>query len=214
MSQSSVQSEVSVGSPPHHEESEGSPASSPPAIPASVMSETIDVQTHFGPVDDFDASKAKPPDLVLTGTEDIEKPKESIPSEKVKTKQKGLKAKDKKGLLKGKTKGTGKSIKKKFKSSEFILKKEDKQEPTKEVTVTSLVDQDRKKLKKKKLKMKTKPSLTIRTDLPSMESKVPRGGKSPRGRSPKAFKSSTISIVSPVFTEKTKISKVKRLFFM
>ena len=98
VSQSSVLSEISVGSPPQLEESEGSPASSPPAVLASVMSETIDVQTHYGIIDDVDESnKSKPgPDIVLTGTEDIKQPDETPPAKKIKIKPKGLKGKDKK----------------------------------------------------------------------------------------------------------------------
>ena len=202
-SQSSVQSEISVGSPPQHEESEGSPASSPPAVLASVMSETIDVQTHYGTIDDADESnKSKPgPDIVLTGTEDIKQPSETPPANKIKIKPKGLKGKEKKvkgAMLKENKKLKEKGIKKKFKSSEFVLKKNDSPEPSKEDTVASPTDREKKKLKKKKFKMKTKPSLTIKTDIPLQDVKSPRGGRSPKGRSPKVFKSPTISIVKPV----------------
>ena len=202
MSQSSVQSEISVGSPTQHEESEGSPASSPPPVLASVMSETIDVQTHYGTIDDVDQTNKNKlgPELVLTGTEDIKKPIDPSPVEKMKIKPKGLKGKDKKvkgALLKDSKKVKEKGIKRKLNISQFVLKKDDKPMPIRDLTVTSRTEREKKKLKKKNLKMKTKPSLTIRTDIPSTDVKS-RGGRSPRGRSPKVFKSPTISIVSPV----------------
>ena len=205
MSECSVQSEVSTGSPPHHEESEGSPTSSPPPVLASVMSETIDVQTHYGVIDDMDeSSKTKPvvgPELVLTGTEDIKKPSDSTPSAKLKSKQKGSKGKEKKtkgSVLKERTKVKQKGLKKKLKTNQFILKKEDKPESAKEEVITPPLDEGKNKLKTKKIKMTAKPSLNIKTDIPVAETKSPRESRSPRGRSPKGFKSPTINVVSPI----------------
>ncbi len=216
MSQCSVQSELSVGSPPPHlDESESSPQSSPPPVAAaSIKSETVHVQTRYGSVDDsteLDKTPSLGHDLVLTGTEDIVKPTPEPPSDKISMKPKLVKGKVKKmkhgtfverKKVKGKVKG--RMSKKKVKSAEFISEEDDVDvdEPVKEVVAPPVVPAaalGRKKDKRKKPKMRTNPSLTIRTDLPVRDPR--RGSKSPRGRSPKRFKPPSISIISPISTK-------------